>query len=84
MFIYETSSHLLAFQHSAPDTGKIYQHLFQGYLVSAPNEYYLVTHKKHLKAIEWKNLGSTMGVLILLQRPKQTNLNLDLYGIWKA
>jgi len=63
MKIFLNPHGLLAIEDSSLDTGKVYHHHVQGYPISGKNEQLLVYHKKELKIMELKNLGSTMGVL---------------------
>jgi len=46
-------------------TGKTYRHNFQGYDFEEENCIFYVWHKKEIKLIESKNLGSTMNVFFI-------------------
>ena len=64
-----TSHRLLEIEDTSLDTGKLYQHDFQGYQISGKNRLLFVFHKKEIKLIELKNIGSTMGVFYFAERP---------------
>ena len=60
------------------DTGKQYAQDFQGYRFSSRNKLMFVAHKKEIKLIELKNIGSTMGVFYCSERKEIESLALDL------
>ena len=62
---------LLAVSDDMLDTGKIYHHAFQGYQISSKNEQLFVYHKKEIKLIALKDIGSTMGVFYLKDKGKR-------------
>lgn len=70
MLWYENDFHCLAIQDKSFDTGKTYQQNFQGYLINQKNEKYLVFHKKEIKIVDFKDIGETMGILLLIEREK--------------
>ena len=59
------NNHLLCIEDTTLDTGKIYQQQFQGYHISEKNKLLFVLHKKEIKLMELKNIGSTMGVFYI-------------------
>ncbi|MDR0607702.1 MAG: hypothetical protein LBG52_05140 [Candidatus Peribacteria bacterium] len=69
-------NHLLTVEDATLDTGKTYQQYFQGYQISEKNISLLVWHKKEIKLIELKHIGSTMGVFYLANRPSLHQANL--------
>jgi hypothetical protein len=68
--------HLLGIEDIALDTGKTYQHDFQSYSIADKNKLLFVLHKKEIKLMELKNIGSTMGVFYIKERPPFLQLNL--------
>ena len=78
---YENKFHCLAFNHPESDTGKVYHQNFQDYLVDSPNEPWIVFHKKQLKVVDFKDIGSTMGVILLLPRKKSEKIWLSMQAI---
>ena len=77
-------NNLLGIQDTNLETGKIYQHNFQGYQISDKNKLLFVVHKKEIKLIELKNIGSTMGVLYCNQRNPIHKTNLKKENILLA
>jgi hypothetical protein len=69
-------NHLLCIQGNNLDTGKTYQNTFQGYQISEKNTLLFILHKKEIKLIELKNIGSTMGILYIAERPPFHELKL--------
>ena len=59
---------LLTIKDPALDTGKLYTHTLSWLQISEPNQLVFTLHKKEIKLIESKNLGSTMEVFALHQR----------------
>jgi hypothetical protein len=70
MIGYENTFHCLALKDNSFDTGKTYQQNFQNYLIQSKNEKYLIFHKKQLKWIDFKDIGETMGILLLIEKRK--------------
>lgn len=75
---------LLSLESKLLDTGKIYQHSFQGYQISSENHEVFVYHKKGVKIIEFKNIGSTMGVFHIQQREVLKFFPLNIEAFTKA
>ncbi|MDR0859614.1 MAG: hypothetical protein LBO09_01145 [Candidatus Peribacteria bacterium] len=59
------------------DTGKLYQQDFQGYRIESKDKRFFVFHKKEIKLIELKNIGSTMGVFYIRERAERSHLPLE-------
>jgi hypothetical protein len=77
MFAAFDSNSLLCIEDETLDTGKTYQHNFQGYTISEKNKLFFVVHKKEIKLVELKNIGNTMGVVYLAHREKKTSFPLE-------
>jgi hypothetical protein len=84
MFATIDDHHLLTIKDDTLDTGKHYQQDFQGYHVSEKNTLLFVSHKKEIKLIELKNIGSTMGVFYIAERPPFHQLRLVPEGVQLA
>lgn len=75
MQLITDKNHFLTIQDSSLDTWKIYQHNFSWLNFNEPNCIFLTLHKKEIKLIESKNLGSTMEVFTLHDKPPFETLN---------
>jgi hypothetical protein len=76
--------HLLSSEDSSLDTGKTYQQDFQGYPISAKNKLLFIIHKKEIKLIELKNIGSTMGVFYVGVRAALQPFPLEAKSVYAA
>lgn len=64
------------------DTGKLYRHNFQWYDFEYENCIFYVWHKKEIKLIESKNLGSTMNVFFIKDSCLDINELNDSIKFW--
>ncbi|MBQ7074360.1 hypothetical protein IJM86_04860 [bacterium] len=71
MIGYENKFHCLALKDNSFDTGKNYQQNFQSYLIQSKNEKYLIVHKKQCKWVDFKDIGETMGIVLLIKKRKE-------------
>ncbi|MDR2540688.1 MAG: hypothetical protein LBD11_02660 [Candidatus Peribacteria bacterium] len=69
-------NHLLTIENPTLDTGRTYQQDFQGLKITEENKLFFVLHKKEIKLIELKNIGSTMGVFYIRERALFDHMNL--------
>ena len=84
MIVTIDEHHILGIEGEHLDTGKEYTLDVQGYRFSWMNKRVFVAHKKEIKLIELKHIGSTMGVFYCIDREEIPDLPLDQRAIMWA
>ncbi|MDD2537392.1 MAG: hypothetical protein PHU61_02785 [Candidatus Absconditabacteria bacterium] len=84
MHISIDEQNLLCCEDSSLHTGKRYQQFFQGFSFQSENKHLFVSHKKTIKLLDLKDLGSGMGVFFCLKRDVLSEIPLSLAAVQLA